>query len=68
MSADLRERLWLTGVLVLLGAGWGITQPLAKIAVSEGYRAFGIIFWQQAITAAVLGGLLFARRRLGPPA
>ena len=61
------ERVFLLLVLVVLGAGWGITQPLAKIAVSEGYRHFGIIFWQQAITAAVLAGLLFARRRLGPP-
>jgi hypothetical protein len=31
----------LLAVLVTLGAGWGITQPLAKIAVSEGYRHFG---------------------------
>lgn len=30
--------------LLLAGAGWGLTQPLAKIAVSEGYRQFGSRF------------------------
>ena len=56
-------------VLALLGAGWGITQPLAKIAVSEGYRHFGIIFWQLAIGTVVLGAITLARGRglpLGP--
>lgn len=37
-----------------MGAGWGLTQPLSKIAVSEGYRHFGLIFWQMVIGAAVL--------------
>jgi drug/metabolite transporter (DMT)-like permease len=41
---------------VLLGLGilWGLTFPLNKIAVSEGYRHFGIIFWNQAIAFVVL--------------
>jgi drug/metabolite transporter (DMT)-like permease len=56
----------LLAVLVTLGAGWGITQPLAKIAVSEGYRHFGIILWQQTITALALGILLILRRRRPP--
>lgn len=59
----------LVALLVLLGAGWGITQPLAKIAVSEGYRHFGIIFWQLAIGTLILGGITIARGRglpLGP--
>lgn len=55
------SRLWLTGLLVVLGAGWGITQPLAKIAVSEGYGHFGLIFWQLAIGAVVLGAVTFFR-------
>lgn len=50
-------------ILVLCGAAWGITQPFAKIAVTEGHRHFGIIFWQFAIGAAVLGALNLARRR-----
>ncbi len=48
-------------ILLALGAGWGITQPLAKIAVSEGYRHFGIIFWQLVISALVLGVIALLR-------
>jgi hypothetical protein len=51
-----RDRAVLLAALILIGAAWGITQPFAKIAVSEGYRHFGIIFWQFA-----LGGVLLAR-------
>lgn len=32
-----------------------MTQPLSKIAVSTGYRHFGLVFWQLAIGAVVLG-------------
>jgi len=49
-------------ILVLCGAAWGLGQPFAKIAVSEGYRHFGIIFWQFAIGAALLGAINLARR------
>jgi drug/metabolite transporter (DMT)-like permease len=48
-------------VLILAGAAWGATQPLAKTAVSEGYRHFGILFWQMGIGAAVLGLICFLR-------
>ncbi|GHF32731.1 DMT family transporter [Seohaeicola zhoushanensis] len=41
-------------VLVLAGMGWGMTQPLGKIAVSTGHQHFGLIFWQCAIGAAVM--------------
>ncbi|MCP4818147.1 MAG: EamA/RhaT family transporter, partial [Shimia sp.] len=37
------------GILLAIGAGWGLTQPLTKIAVSEGYEPLGLIFWQLAI-------------------
>jgi drug/metabolite transporter (DMT)-like permease len=49
-----RDWLVLWALLICLGALWGITQPLAKIAVSDGYRHFGIIFWQFVIGAALL--------------
>ncbi len=43
--------------LLVVGAIWGFTQPLSKLAVSEGYRAPGLIFWQLTIGAAFLGVL-----------
>ena len=49
------------GVLAVLGMGWGLTQPLAKIAVSAGYPPFGIIFWQSLIISLLLGSILVAR-------
>jgi drug/metabolite transporter (DMT)-like permease len=55
------DRLWLTGVLVLTGAGWGMTQPLGKIATSTGHGPLGLVFWQLAIGALVLGAVTFAR-------
>ena len=61
-----REWILLTALLMLLGAGWGVTQPLSKIAVSEGYRHVGIIFWQMALGAVVLGAITLARGRTLP--
>lgn len=49
------HRLRLTGFLVLLGCGWGLTQPLIKITVTAGYQPFGLIFWQMLIGAVLLG-------------
>lgn len=48
-------------ILVLAGAAWGATQPLAKVAVSDGYRPFGIVFWQMSIGAAALGAVCLLR-------
>lgn len=49
---------WLPLVLLVgMGALWGITQPLSKIAVTAGYRDIGIIFWQFAFGTVLLGGL-----------
>lgn len=59
MKPDFR----LVGILVLLGAGWGFTQPMSKIAVSTGRLPFGLIFWQFVIGAVVLTGVQAARRR-----
>lgn len=42
------------GILLAIGAGWGITQPLTKIAVSEGYQPLGLIFWQLALGAVFM--------------
>lgn len=65
----MREKLSLFGFLAVLGAAWGVTQPLVKIATLDGYRQFGMIFWQSAIAAAILGLICAVRGRglpLGP--
>lgn len=47
--------------LLVLGIGWGSTQPLGKIAASSGHPPFGLIFWQLVICVLVLGALTLAR-------
>ncbi len=60
-----RDALFYTLMLVLFGAGWGFTMPMTKLAVSEGYQHFGLIFWQMAIGAAVMTPIaLILRLRL----
>ncbi|TBX29112.1 DMT family transporter [Nioella sediminis] len=49
------EKLLLVAVLMVCSLGWGISIPMSKIAVSEGYRHIGIIFWQFVLGAVVLG-------------
>ena len=56
-----RERLFFSAVLVVLGAGWGLTIPLTKIAVSTGFGHFGLIFWQLVIGTFLMAGLSFVR-------
>lgn len=57
------SRFGLVGILLILGTGWGLTQPLSKIAVSEGYRHFGLIVWQLVIAAVLLGAITLVRGR-----
>lgn len=47
--------------LVLMGAGWGATQPLTKIAVSTGYGPFGLLFWQQVLGAMLMSAMCLMR-------
>ena len=54
-------RLW--ALLLALGIAWGLQVPLTKIAVTAGYRDFGIIFWQSLIDVAILAP--FVRRLPG---
>jgi drug/metabolite transporter (DMT)-like permease len=62
----LGERLKYVVILILLGCAWGMTQPFGKIAVSTGYGHFGIIFWQLAIGAIVLGAMALPSGRFRP--
>ena len=50
---------WLA--LVEFGAGWGLIQPMTKIAVNGGFELFDIMVWQGAVTLALAGG--FAVRK-----
>jgi drug/metabolite transporter (DMT)-like permease len=53
-------------VLILMGAGWGSTQSLGKVAVSTGHQYLGLIFWQLVIGALVLGGVLLLQGKGAP--
>jgi drug/metabolite transporter (DMT)-like permease len=61
-----RERLILVNLLALLGAGWGITLPFSKIAVSTGYGHFGLIFWQLVIGAVLMAFVMWIRSETLP--
>lgn len=50
-------------MLVLLGIGWGSTQPMGKIATETGYGPFGLIFWQSVVCVLVLGVIAALRGR-----
>lgn len=55
------ERRVYLGTLIVLGLGWGVTQPLGKMAVETGHQPFGLIFWQLVICSVVLGALSLSR-------
>lgn len=59
----MNDRARLTVILVFLGAGWGITQPLTKITVDAGYLPLGLIFWQLVIGAVMTSVLLLIQRK-----
>ena len=61
MKESLTRHAVLIGALLVIGAGWGLTMPLTKIAVSEGYRPFGLIFWQLVITSALMTSVTLLR-------
>lgn len=58
-----REILMFGGILVLMGAGWGATQPLSKIAVSTGYGPFGLLMWQQILGVVLMACVCAVRRK-----
>ena len=53
-------------LLVVMGTGWGATQPLGKMAVSTGYKQFGLTFWQLVIGAVMTAAVLLARGQRVP--
>ncbi len=59
----MKANLWLYAVLFVMGAGWGLTIPLTKIAVSTGHQPLGLIFWQLVVVVIMLGGVTLVRGR-----
>ena len=49
--------------LIMMGAAWGLVFPISKIAVSTGYKPFGIVVWQMVIGIVLMGGLTLLRRK-----
>ena len=62
----MNSRAGYIALLVAMGLGWGITQPLGKIAVSTGHRQFGLIFWQLVVGILLLGAILIVQRKTVP--
>ena len=62
----MKSGVFYAGVLILLGAGWGATQPLSKIAVSTGHQHFGLILWQLVFSIIVLGAIALAQGKRLP--
>ncbi|MDD9911164.1 MAG: DMT family transporter [Ahrensia sp.] len=65
LSVDQRSsfsRLFPFLCLLIIGILWGATIPLTKIAVSTGHHSFGLIVWQLAIAAILLGVIVVIRR------
>ncbi|WP_232489150.1 DMT family transporter [Rhodobacter amnigenus] len=48
-------------LLLMLGLGWGMTQPLGKMATEDGHGPFGLIFWQLVVCMIVLGAISLPR-------
>ena len=58
-------RLWPAYLALLaIGAAWGLTTPLVKIATVAGHPALSIALWQTAMTVIVLGAVQAVRGRL----
>lgn len=52
----------LSAALLAMGAAWGLSHPLTKIAATGGLTPLGMVFWQLLIGAVALG--LVLRQRL----
>ena len=56
-----RDQVWLTSILIGLGALWGLSQPLVKTAVAGDYEPLGMVFIQMTVATIVLGCVQFKR-------
>ena len=56
-------------LLLLLGAGWGLTQPLMKIATEAGHAPLSLLLWQVVLIPLLLAPLALRGsrpERMGP--
>ncbi|MCA8868369.1 MAG: DMT family transporter [Rhodobacteraceae bacterium] len=58
-----KSRRFLFAALLLIGAIWGLTVPLTKLAVSTGHGAFGLVVWEMFFGVLVLAFLVRIRGR-----
>lgn len=64
MSGEARlNRLVPLAALLAIGLAWGLTTPLAKIAVSTGHGPFGLLLWVAAIDVVLLWAFCAATGR-----
>jgi drug/metabolite transporter (DMT)-like permease len=61
------RRLLPVVALVAIGAAWGLTLPLLRVATSTGHGALGLLAWQSLVMAAALLPLARATGRPLPP-
>ena len=59
-SADLKVWAWF--VLIVMGAMWGLSFSLARIATTSGAHPLGVAFWECSIAGMLLIGLVVYRR------
>ncbi len=63
MTEARRSAAILFGGLIVIGALWGLTTPLTKIAVSSGHGPFGLIVWIAVIDITCLAAVCIATGR-----
>ena len=61
LGALMTERQGYVAMLLVLGIGWGTTQPWGKIATTTGHGPFGLILWQLVVCVIVLGAICLPR-------
>ncbi len=53
-------------LLIIMGLIWGAIFSVTKVAVSTGYKPFGIVVWQMVIGISLSGAAIFATGRKLP--
>ena len=57
------KRFWVWGVLLVMGAAWGLSFSLARIAATAGIHPFSITFWEALGAGTALILVCVLRRR-----